>query len=126
MSTGPGLDPTTRPFFEGAARGELWLQRCETCGTHQHYPRPHCLSCASFTLSFVRVAGDGVVYSRTRVHRQVREDLPAPYVVGLVELDEGPRLLALLGDEDLTIEERVRLTWKAEQDAPILVAFRRA
>jgi uncharacterized OB-fold protein len=52
--------------------------------------------------------------------------LPPPYVVALVELDEGPRLLTLLEDQELEIGDTVLVSWRERSGAPPLPVFRRA
>jgi uncharacterized OB-fold protein len=116
-------DPTTRPFFDGCVRRELWLQRCSGCGHHQIYPRPHCLACGVPDPPWVMAAGTATVYSKTRVERSVRADLAAPYVVALVALDEGPRMLTLLDDEELAIGSAVRVAWRDRTGLPPLPVF---
>lgn len=105
------LDPTTRVFWEGAADGRLVVQRCPACGHHQLYPRPFCLSCDSPELEWVESSGLGTIYSCVTVHLPVRDDMPPPYTVGLVEIDEGPRLLARV-PADASIGDRVLARWQ--------------
>lgn len=125
--TEPGIafgDPTTAAFWEGAVRGELLLQRCEACGAFQFYPRPFCLACDAPDPVWAPATGRGRVYARTTVHIPVDPALEPPYVVGLVELDEGPRLVAtLLGDP--AIGDAVRVEWKEREGAPPLPLFAR-
>jgi len=85
----------TRGYWEGAARGELVLQRCRACGIVQHKPRGVCATClAGDPESFV-ASGRGRVHTFTITHQN--QVLPfrdaVPYVMAYVELDEGPRLL---------------------------------
>lgn len=102
-SSGPSLDADSREFWEGAARGELRVQQCASCRRHQYYPRVHCTSCGSTVLDWVTASGRGSVHSFTISHRDVSA-LPIhrpPYVVALVDLDEGVRMLTNLVDVDL-------------------------
>ena len=46
-------DPTTEAFWQACAEGRLMVQRCQSCGAHQFYPRPHCLACEASTLEWV-------------------------------------------------------------------------
>lgn len=121
----PYGDPTTVPFWEAAARGELLLQRCGSCGNHQLYPRPFCTRCENDDVSWTRAAGTGTVYSLTTVHLAVSNALTPPYDVGLVDLDEGPRLLAVL-EGGCGIGDTVEVTWRPREDQPPVPAFRRA
>ena len=90
----PTVDELNRPFWEGAREGRLMLQRCAGCGHHQFYPRPFCLACASDQLEWVQASGDGHLVTFTVVHRTADAAFAdeVPYVFGVVELGEGPRL----------------------------------
>jgi len=117
-------DALTRPFWQGAARRELLLQRCDSCGRHQFYPRPFCLGCDATALSWVRSGGTGTVYTFTRIWRGGDAGRQSPQINALVELDEGPRLFtALVGAERFAIGQRVRVAWQDRGDAPPLPVF---
>jgi uncharacterized protein len=105
-------DPTTMAYFAAAREGRLLLQRCGTCGAHQFYPRPHCVRCGHRELSDVEASGKGVVYSLVRVHLHVVPGKQPPYFVGLVTLEEGPRIMANLDEGERRIGEPVRLGWQ--------------
>ena len=85
----------SRGYWEGAARGELVLQRCRSCGTLQHKPRGVCATCLSGELEHIVASGRGHVHTFTVTHQnQVPPFRDAvPYVLAYVELEEGPRLL---------------------------------
>lgn len=104
-------DPTTRAFWAAADDGRLVVQRCVSCGRHQLYPRPFCLGCESSAVVWVDACGKGRVYSQTTVHVPVVGWLEPPYVVALVELDEGPRLLTNLVGEPCRIGDAVEVCW---------------
>ena len=118
-------DPVTRPFWAAAERHTLLVQRCQGCGHCQLYPRRFCLACDSEDVRWIEAAGTGTVYSATTVRVQIAPDHEPPYVVALVELDEGPRLLTNLED-DAAIGERVEVAWRPREGAPPLPVFRRA
>jgi uncharacterized OB-fold protein len=89
-------DADSEEFFDGAARGDLMIKRCEACG---HSLRPDaiaCSKCHASSLSWVRASGRGAIVSWIVVHGNEHD----PSVVGLVELDEGPWLHARLLDVD--------------------------
>ncbi|MGH7933905.1 MAG: Zn-ribbon domain-containing OB-fold protein [Candidatus Binataceae bacterium] len=89
----PKPSPTSRPFWEAAKRHELTLQRCGGCRALVFYPRERCPQCFSDQLSWERVSGRGKVYSYTVVRRaSTRSFADAPYVLAIVELDEGARM----------------------------------
>jgi uncharacterized OB-fold protein len=119
-------DPLTRPFWDAARRRRLLLQRCGACGKHELYARPFCVSCMSDDLSWVESRGRGTIYSATTVHLRLGSEHEPPYVVALVELDEGPRLLGRLEPPgDGRIGLRVRVGWRDRGSDPPLPVFLR-
>ena len=62
-------DPVLWPYWEGAQRRALLVQRCQACGHHQHYPRPFCLECDHDALDWVETKGQGTVHSSTSMRK---------------------------------------------------------
>ncbi len=91
----PRIDEEARGYWEALARHELYFQRCRDCGTKRFYPRALCPVCLSSATEWVRASGRGVVYSFTVTYQNqapgFREELP--YVLAIVELDEGVRMM---------------------------------
>ncbi len=91
----PRIDEESRGWWEALARHELYFQRCRDCGTKRLYPRALCPSCLSSATEWVRASGRGTVYSFTVTHQNqapgFRDELP--YVLAIVELEEGVRLM---------------------------------
>jgi hypothetical protein len=124
----PVINEESRPFWEGCKRGELLLQRCADCGAFVYYPRALCPACHSLRLSWERVSGEGTIYSYTVCHRPAgpafKDD--APYVVALIDLKEGPRMLSnIVTDEPgaVRIGLPVRVTFDAVTDEVTLPKF---
>jgi hypothetical protein len=86
----------TAEYWEGCRRHELLIQRCADCAAHQFYPRIMCATCSGRALRWVRASGRAVLKSYTVVRRAVSQAYAAevPYVVALVELEEGPTLMS--------------------------------
>ena len=91
----PRPAPSTLPFFEAAAEGRLALQRCPRDGLFYH-PRTHCPSCWGTDFTWETLSGRGQVYSFTidRVGHDPALRKDVPFAIALVELDEGPRVVA--------------------------------
>ncbi|ATE62029.1 Zn-ribbon domain-containing OB-fold protein [Thauera sinica] len=70
--------------------------RCEACGDPLPYGARLCPRCGPARLAWAPGSGKGVLRSYVIYHRSYDPDMPAPYAVSIVELDEGPRLLARL------------------------------
>jgi uncharacterized OB-fold protein len=90
----PAPDASERPFFEAAARGELLHQRCPACGHRQFYPRAVCTACGADP-EWASSAGRGVVHTFTVVRQNGLPPFKSelPYVVAMIELLEGVRML---------------------------------
>lgn len=115
-------DPTTEPFWQACSEGRLVVQRCRSCGHHQFYPRPYCLACQG-EVEWVEVKGTGTIYSLTTVRVQVQPELTPPYMVAIVELSEGPRLLTNIEGDSAQIGQSVQLAWRRREPLPPLPVF---
>jgi len=105
----PADDGLDAPYWEGAARGELWVQRCSSCNEHQWGPEWICHRCHSFGVGWVRVPARGRIYSWERSWHPVHGALAeaCPYLVVLVELPEAGNVRMvgnLLGDPTQPVE----------------------
>ncbi len=80
-------------WLEGAAAGELRIQRCVSCGALRHPPRPMCPTCQSLEWDAVVASGNGVVFSYVVYQSPPQAGLPVPYVVAVVQIEEGVRVV---------------------------------
>jgi uncharacterized OB-fold protein len=100
------MAPETRPFWQALGEHRLELQVCANCRSFIHYPRSRCPRCWSAHLEWREASGRARLRSYTVIHRPGHPawEADVPYVVALVELDEGPCLLSNVIDvnpEDL-------------------------
>ena len=116
-------DPLTAPFWEAARRGDLLIQKCTACGRHQFYPRPFCLACSSYEVTWVVARGSGEVYSQTEVHMQASPEFEPPYVVAIVQLDEGPKFMTNIVNGRCDIGDKVKVVWRARGAKPPIPLF---
>ena len=134
----PVPNPTTQPFFDGAREERLILQRCPRDGFF-YYPRSRCPECLGDDWAWEQVSGRGTVYAFTvdRIghdpalasHLRGADGTLAPFVIAVVELEEGPRITAGISGCDPS-EVRVGLAVraafehvKAGEDSVSLVHF---
>ena len=114
------------PFWEATLDGELLYQRC-SCGMKQLYPRAVCSGCGAVDPPFEPSDGLGTVHTYTVCHvpGEPGFDTRTPYVVAVVELLEGPRLLALLdvGVDAVTVEMPVEVVFWRVSDAAAIPVF---
>jgi uncharacterized protein len=128
----PEPTPETREFWEGVKRGELRIQRCRSCAKAYFYPRPFCPHCASRDVEWFTASGRGKLHSYVINHRAAPafRDM-VPYVIAVVELEEGPRMMSnIVGievtPENLPIDMPVEVTWERQDDEITLPLFRPA
>ena len=91
----PRPAPESLPYWQAAREHRLALPKCDDCNQYWFPPSRTCPHCLSTSFSFENVSGKGKVYSFVTFHRVYRPafENDVPYVVALVELDEGARLL---------------------------------
>jgi len=100
----PTPDEASAPFFAGAARGELMLQRCGACGAFMWPVRPRCVECFSGDLEWAPASGRALLYSFAVVHQRY-PGFDEPYVVATVETPEGVRFnTSIVGAEPEELE----------------------
>jgi uncharacterized OB-fold protein len=119
-------DAESEPYWAAMRGGRLLVQRCAN-GHHQLYPRPHCIVCRQ-PVEWVEASGRGTVYSYTVVRQNFARpfrDL-IPYVVALVDLEEGPRLMTNVVDcdpSDVAIGAAVRVRFEEISDESSVPLF---
>ena len=124
------LPPTTeltQPYWDGCNTNELRLQKCSACAEHQFYPRSFCVHCGSQELQWVGASGQGKVASFTIVRRGISKAYPAPYVVALIDLAEGPRMMSNIIEaepEQVSVGAAVSVTFSTWAEDTTLPVFR--
>ena len=98
----PVPQPGTKAYWDACKQHKLLIQQCESCGTHQFYPRTICTSCSAISLKWVEASGKATVTSWTIIRHPVSEAYAeeVPYVIALVELQEGPVMMTRMIDCD--------------------------
>lgn len=123
----PRPTAVSEPYWRGCAEGELRLQRCASCSSYQFYPRIVCVACGGDELQWARATGKGHVASFTVVRRGVSAAYEAPYVIALIDLEEGVRLMSQIvmpdpGDDRLRVGAAVSVTfekWSSDVTVPL-------
>jgi uncharacterized OB-fold protein len=126
----PAPDAVSAPYWKAATDGKLVYQECPACGHRQLYPRAMCTACAA-TPEWRDASGSGTVHTFTVIRQNWAEPFRSqlPYVVAMIELDEGPRLMSNVTDcapEDVHIGMRVELYTVRVDDEIGLPLFRPA
>jgi len=99
----PHEDPDSSPYWDSLRQHAAKLQKCKKCGQFRFPPAPSCPYCGTMGGEWVPISGKGKVFSWIVVHRPIHPLLAAdvPFVVAIIELDEGPRLAGRLIGYDL-------------------------
>ncbi|GAA3195728.1 Zn-ribbon domain-containing OB-fold protein [Actinocorallia longicatena] len=86
-------DRDSAPWWDGVDRGEVLLQQCADCGVKRFPARAVCNRCQGRKSVWVPAEGTGRIYSWIVNHQKFMPDVPVPYAVLCVRLDEGEHIL---------------------------------
>ena len=88
---------TFKDYNEALKENKLLGLKCQECGTVTVPPKMVCRKCTSPNMEVVELTGKGKIQTFTtcNVAPEGRED-EVPYVILLVELDEGPWIMGNL------------------------------
>jgi uncharacterized OB-fold protein len=120
----PQPDRDTAPFWQAQNEHRLVFQKCSGCGHVRYIVSPICPECHTFEHEWLESSGHGTIYSFTTVRHQTHPAFAPPYTVLLVEMEEGPRLVAQLRapeDTDVKIGAAVHIEWEdhPKQSLPV-------
>jgi uncharacterized OB-fold protein len=92
------ITPEAQPYWDGLKEHKLMLPKCDDCGKPFFYPRIACPFCHSRQISWMQASGKGKLYSFEIAYRSLSAafKVKPPYILAMVELDEGPRLMSNL------------------------------
>ena len=124
----PKPTPETQHFWDGCKQGELLLQTCKSCDHTYFPPRPFCPDCGHREVAVVKATG------RARLFSYIINHLPTPgfevpFAIAVVELDEGPRMMANILEceqtpEALVLDMPLEVTFEVLTDDITLPQFR--
>lgn len=98
----PTSNSINETYWEKAAEGTLAIQYCNQCQEYNYPPRVACPNCFS-ELEWVEASGIGTIYSYGIVHRPNKPEIfknDVPFILCVVELDEGCRIVSNLINSD--------------------------
>lgn len=123
----PGVNKDTQFFWDGLRQGQLLIQRCTACHKLRHPPGPVCPHCHSFAWDTLAASGKGVLHSFVKMHHPPLPVFDLPNPIGLVELEEGTRIVGRLIDfkpEQIRIGTPVELVIRECDTDLVLALFR--
>ena len=126
----PAVNADSQPYWDAARARRLILKSCPACKQPHFPPRHLCPRCWTPATDWIESKGEGSVYSFTVMRRAPLPEFAArvPYVVALIDLDEGPRMLANIVSEgalDVRVGERVRVNFEECRDGIVVPQFER-
>ena len=100
-------------FADYLQKGKLMGTQCKKCGEKYFPPRADCIKCLSDDIKWIEYSGRGTLQSYTKIYAAPKgfEDI-APYILGVVDLEEGGRLISWIKDipdGDIRIGMRVKV-----------------
>ena len=109
----PKPDPVTKPYWDSVTEHAMKIQKCNDTGKYFFYPRGISPFTGSTNISWELVSGRGEIYALSVIptQRSAWPGFEAPYVVAMVELEEGPKLMTNIvnvGDEDASPEDKLQ------------------
>jgi uncharacterized protein len=129
----PGLfePPVTEagaPFWDASRERRFILPHSPVTGRAMWFPREVDPTAPDRPVEWREASGAGVVHAASVHHKPGpgRDPADGPYVVALIDLDEGVRMLSnVVGcdPDDVVVGMRVRLTWRPLSDGRHLPQF---
>ena len=127
----PTIVGETLPYWEACRRDELLIQRCNGCSLYQFYPRGICANCWSGNIAWVKAGGKGTVWTFTVTYQNRSPGFSeeVPYVLALVELEEGVKMFTNIVEcepRDVRIGMPVEVTFVKATDQVTIPYFKPA
>ena len=112
----PTPSPVTEQFWRATGQHQFLLQNCLRCNSVQFYPKATCTTCGASELDWQPASGKGTLHTYTIARRSTHPAFAGsePYVVAIVELEEGPRVTGNVVDcdvDDVRIGMPLELAW---------------
>lgn len=126
----PKATPETAPYWDGAREGKLMIMHCNACSHDYFYPRPYCPVCFSKDTAWKQASGRATLHTYLISHRPAPGfEGETPYVIAVVQLEEGPRMMTNLTDvapepASLTLDMPLEVTFTRVNDDISLPKFR--
>ena len=120
----------TAPFWAAVQKRTLMMPKCDACGTVAFPPTVACSTCERMQFTWTQMSGRGTVYSFVVYHRIYHPAFAdkVPYVVAVVDIDEGPRLISNIVNmpiAEVTCDMPVSVVYDEVRDGYLIPKFER-
>jgi uncharacterized OB-fold protein len=127
----PPASDAAEPFWAATRDEQLTLPWCQSCQQPFWFPRELCPRCLQQDIEWRPASGRGVVYSCSTMPKPANPMMAerVPYVVALIELEEGVRMMSNVVECDpaeVHVGQAVQVTWEQLSDGRNLPLFRPA
>lgn len=128
MAVVPWVTELTAPYWDAAREGRLVVQECQACRQIWHPPLHRCPHCHAADPAWRAASGDGTVYTYTVVRHPTHFAFAGkiPYILAIVELAEGPRLVTALrgiAPGDVSAGQQVHVVFREVAEGVTLPYF---
>ncbi len=125
----PNITENTRKYWEGCRQHKLLLPKCRACDKFFFFPNNFCPHCLSEDVEWLEASGRGRVHTFSVVERPptIPFSSDVPYVVVIIELDEGPRMMSSLigvAPGDVRVDMPVEVVFEEATEEVVLPKFR--
>ena len=123
----PVTDSDTESWWHAVSEHSLTLNQCSSCRRSSLSVRPFCPHCWSEDLTPTPASGRATLYTWTVVHQNAAPFDALPYVVAMVDLVEGPRLMTAIENcplDALRSGLELALDFRHDDDGFVVPIFR--
>jgi uncharacterized protein len=124
----PTIDADSESWWAAVQDRRLMINVCASCGRNSLYVRPFCPHCWSEDVAMAPSSGRARLYTWSVVHQNAAPfDTRTPYVLAMVDLAEGPRLMTVVEDcpvDELQADLELSLAFREDEDGFIVPVFR--
>lgn len=124
----PSIDTDSESWWAAVQDRVLMVNACGSCGRSSLYARPFCPRCWSEDVALTPASGRARLYTWSVVHQSAAPfDTRTPYVVAMVDLEEGPRVMTELADcpaEELHADMELVIAFRRDDDGFVVPTFR--
>lgn len=128
-SNRPTIDSDSESWWAAVQDRTLMINACGSCGRNSLYARPFCPHCWSQDVRLTQATGRSRLYTWSVIHQNVAPFDAVPYVVAMVDLEEGPRLMTEIVDctvDELCAEMELEIAFREDADGFVVPVFRPA
>jgi uncharacterized OB-fold protein len=126
----PTVDTDSESWWQAIQDRCLLINTCGACGQNSLYVRPFCPHCWSEDVTLTPASGRATLYTWSVIHQNAAPfDVHAPYVIAMVDLAEGPRLMTVIEGcavENLSADLQLAVAFRDDDDGFTVPVFRPA